>query len=164
VYGPNSAGEDRIEIREAGRADIPALCALLADLFAAEADFQPNAERQRRALGMILDSPDAGRIYCAMEAGAVVGMASILFTVSTVEGGRAAWLEDMVVRGTRRRAGIGSRLLNHAIEEARVAGCTRVTLLTDAVNTGAIRFYSHAGFVKSAMTPMRLSLRADGPA
>jgi GNAT superfamily N-acetyltransferase len=148
-----------VDLREALRRDIPELCALLADLFATEADFRPDAARQRRALEMLLDSPASGRVYCAIQAGEVAGMVSILFTVSTAEGGRAAWLEDMVVRRDCRGAGIGRRLLDYAIERARDAGCTRITLLTDAVNSGAIRFYSRAGFAGSAMTPLRLALQ-----
>jgi GNAT superfamily N-acetyltransferase len=153
-----SARDLPIEIRGARRNDIPGLCQLLADLFAAAADFHPDAERQRRALSLILDSPEVGRIYCAVQAGAVVGMASILFTVSTAEGGRAAWLEDMVVRADRRRMGIGRRLLDHVVGEGRAAGCTRITLLTDAVNCRAMRFYASAGFVGSTMTPLRLRM------
>jgi GNAT superfamily N-acetyltransferase len=146
------------EIREAVRADIPQLCALLDELFAQESDFTPDARRQQRGLQLIVDNPDSGRIYCATQTGAVVGMVAILFTVSTAEGGRAAWLEDMVVHPDWRGRRIGGRLLNRALEEARASGCTRITLLTDGTNHNAMRFYSRAGFVRSAMAPFRLSL------
>jgi GNAT superfamily N-acetyltransferase len=145
-------------IREAVCDDVPRLCALLAGLFALEADFTPDAERQRRGFWLILDNPECGRVYCASQAGAVIGMVSILFTVSTAEGSRANWLEDMVVDPDWRGHGIGGRLLNHALAEAKMAGCTRITLLTDCENHQAMRFYSRAGFVRSAMTPFRLNL------
>jgi ribosomal protein S18 acetylase RimI-like enzyme len=64
----------------------------------------------------------------------------------------------MVVHPDRRGRGIGERLMNHAIADARTAGCARITLLTDGDNHSAMRFYSRAGFVRSAMTPLRLSL------
>jgi GNAT superfamily N-acetyltransferase len=147
-----------MEIRQAVSSDIPQLGELLAELFAQEADFTPDAGRQKRALRFILDRPDSGRIYCATEAGLVVGMVMLLFTVSTAEGGPVAWLEDMVVGPGRRGHSIGRQLLSRAIGEARAAGCTRITLLTDATNHGAIRFYARAGFVRSAMIPLRLSL------
>ncbi len=85
-------------------------------------------------------------------------MITILFTVSTAEGSRAAWLEDMIVHPDWRGQGIGRRLLNNALAEAKRAGCTRVTLLTDCENHQAIRFYSRAGFERSAMAPFRLKL------
>jgi GNAT superfamily N-acetyltransferase len=148
----------KIEIRQALFDDIPGLCALLDGLFAQEADFTPDAERQARGLRLILDNPAAGRVFCAAQAGAIIGMVTILFTVSTAEGSRAAWLEDIVVHPDWRERKIGSLLLERAVAEARTAGCTRLTLLTDDANHQAMRFYSRAGFVRSAMAPFRLSL------
>jgi len=48
-----------------------------------------------------------------------------------------------------------------ALAEARMAGCTRITLLTDNDNRQAMRLYARAGFVRSAMVPFRLSLRSE---
>jgi ribosomal protein S18 acetylase RimI-like enzyme len=145
-------------VSQALPADIPRLCELLAILFAQEADFSPDAERQAAGLRMIIAQPQTGCIYCARDAGRIVGMVSILFTVSTAEGGRAATLEDMVVDPARRGEGIGERLLTEAIHRARQAGCKRITLLTDAANESAMRFYARAGFLRSGMVPFRLSL------
>jgi ribosomal protein S18 acetylase RimI-like enzyme len=154
-------------VRECTQADVPSLCELLGLLFSQEADFQPDFERQERALRAIINSPEVGQLYCAASGGAVVGMVSILFTISTAEGGLAAWLEDMVVRPAWRRVGIGAQLLDAALEGARAAGCSRVVLLTDDSNVPAQRFYTQAGFVRSAMVPFRLGLmtaeRGDAP-
>ncbi len=147
-----------IHIRPAAAADIPRLAALLALLFTQEADFTPDAARQRRALELILDNPHSGCLYCATYSGTVIGMVSLLFTISTAEGGRAAWLEDLVVDPAWRNRGIGKQLLDHAVAEARLAGCVRVTLLTEGDNHRAIRLYTRAGFARSAMTPFRLKL------
>ncbi len=38
-------------------------------------------------------------------------------------------------------AGIGRRLLQEAIQQARAAGCCRITLLTDAGNVAAQEFF-----------------------
>ncbi|MDB6067349.1 MAG: hypothetical protein JWR26_3557 [Pedosphaera sp.] len=152
----NSSG--RISIRQATAADVAQLCELLTLLFTQEADFQPDAARQTRGLRLIVEQPEVGRIYCAVDGAEVVGMVSILFTVSTAEGGRVAWLEDMVLHPSRRGQGIGEQLMHVAIQEARAAGCVRITLLTDATNGPAMRFYERAGFVRSQMVPFRLSL------
>jgi len=149
---------DEICVRQATTGDVTQLCELLSLLFAQEADFQPAVERQTRGLRLIVEQPEVGRIYCATDGDRIVGMVSILFTVSTAEGGRAAWLEDMVVHPSRRAQGIGERLLHMAIGEARAAGCSRITLLTDATNSSAMRFYGRAGFVRSQMIPLRLRL------
>ena len=149
---------DTLQIRPATGSDIGALVGLLAWLFAQEADFAPDAAKQERGLRLILEQPAVGRIYCAVAGDVVVGMVSLLFTVSTAEGGRAAWLEDMVVHPDWRGQGIGARLLQEAIRQARVAGCCRITLLTDAGNAAAQEFYGRAGFARSAMVPLRLKL------
>jgi len=148
----------QIRVTQAAAADIPQLCELLALLFTQEEDFTPDAERQARGLGMIIGKPEVGRIYCARDGDRVVGMVSVLFTVSTAEGASAAVLEDMVVHPIRRGEGIGERLLDEAILRAREAGCKRITLLTDSTNQSALRFYGRAGFVRSRMVPFRLSL------
>ncbi len=138
--------------------DIPALVALLTILFAQEADFTPDLAKQQRGLQLIVEQPAVGRIYCARQENRVVGMVSLLFTISTAEGGRVAWLEDMVVHPDQRGRGIGEQLLRHAITEARAANCSRITLLTDNTNQAAMQFYVRAGFVRSTMTPFRLYL------
>jgi GNAT superfamily N-acetyltransferase len=151
---------DKIFIRPATAADVAQLSNLLSVLFAQEADFAPDVERQTRGLHLIIEQPAVGRIYRASEDDKIVGMVNILFTMSTAEGGRAAWLEDMVVHPDRRGQDISERLLNAAIAGAQAAGCSRITLLTDADNHSAMRFYQRAGFVRSQMIPFRLSLRA----
>lgn len=85
-------------------------------------------------------------------------MVTLLFLPSTALGGRVALLEDMVVKPVARGAGGGGRLLRAAIDYARSAGCLRITLLTDAHNAAAQRFYGRHGFARSAMIPMRLLL------
>jgi GNAT superfamily N-acetyltransferase len=149
---------EQIKIRLATLADVPQLGGLLTLLFAQEADFTPNVDRQTRGLRMIIEKPEIGRIYCAVQDSSIVGMVSILYTVSTAEGGRAAWMEDMVVHPDWRGHRIGEQLLQWAVGKAREAGCHRITLLTDADNVAAIRFYSRAGFTRSSMVPLRLKL------
>jgi GNAT superfamily N-acetyltransferase len=138
--------------------DTASLADLLAVLFTQEADFRPDREKQERGLRLILESPGTGAVFVARDGGEVVGMVSLLFTVSTAEGGPACWLEDMVVRPDRRREGLGSRLLLYAVEHARANGFVRLTLLTDRDNGGGIRFYERHGFTRSAMTALRLPL------
>jgi GNAT superfamily N-acetyltransferase len=81
-----------------------------------------------------------------------------MLSISTAEGGRAAWLEDVVVAPDRRASGLGTELLDGVVAAARELGCLRLSLLTDATNTGAQRFYARGGFVASRMIPMRLKL------
>lgn len=145
-------------MRLAVAADVPQLCGLLSILFAQEADFTPDLKRQALGLRLIIEQPSVGHIYCATDGDTIIGMVSILFTVSTAEGGRAAWLEDMVVHPGHRGQGIGERLLETVITEARSVDCRRITLLTDDTNIPAMLFYRRAGFALSQMIPLRLNL------
>jgi ribosomal protein S18 acetylase RimI-like enzyme len=139
-------------------ADIPQLCALLAILFSQEADFQPDTGKQGAALQQIIAQPDIGHILVWREGQEIVGMVSLLYSISTACGGKAAWLEDLVVLPARRGAGLGRTLLQAAIAQAQQAGCLRISLLTDRSNHAAIRFYQKHGFGESAMLPLRLAL------
>lgn len=146
-------------VRRAALADVSMLCRMLGWLFGQEADFTPDHEKQERGLRMILERGETGRIFCAEHPDdGVVGMVSILFSVSTAEGGRVAWLEDMIVHPDWRGSGIGGRLLREAIADAKDAGCLRITLLTDLTNGRAMEFYSRSGFARSEMVPFRLKL------
>ncbi|MDA8109796.1 MAG: GNAT family N-acetyltransferase [Betaproteobacteria bacterium] len=142
----------------ANEQDLPQLVELLGLLFAQEAEFAPDAAKQRAALALILADRGIGRVYVAREGGRVVAMASLLYTVSTAEGGKAAWLEDMVVLPELRGRGIGTRLAEHVIAQARAEGLARITLLTDADNAPAQRLYGRLGFRASPMRAMRLKL------
>jgi GNAT superfamily N-acetyltransferase len=142
--------------------DLPALVELLGQLFASESEFTPDASKQETALKMILADPKVGRIFVARDGRSVVAMASLLYTVSTAEGGRAALFEDLVVRPDYRKQGIGAKLLEHVVAQARAEGLLRLTLLTDMQNERAQVLYRKLGFVGSPMKPMRLKIKPRG--
>jgi len=140
-------------------ADLPQLVELLGVLFTQEAELNPDPQKQRRALELILAEPSRARIYVAREAGTVIAMAALHFTTSTAEGGKVAWFEDCIVRPEYRRKGIGKALLEYVIAQARAEGALRVMLLTDGDNARAHALYRKIGFTDSAMLAMRLKLR-----
>ena len=139
--------------------ELPQMVELLGMLFTDEAEFQPDPGKQKRALEAILSNPGIGRLFVAREGKRVIAMASLLYTVSTAEGGKAAWFEDLVVHPDERKRGIGEALLKHVVEQARADGVLRITLLTDMQNERAQAMYRRAGFVGSPMKPMRLKIR-----
>jgi len=148
----------RVHCGPALPADLPQLVELLALLFAQEADFAPDEGKQRRGLQMILADATRGGIYVARDEGRIIAMATLLYTVSTAEGGRAALFEDLVVRPEYRGRGVGRALLAYVIERAKADGALRLSLLTDGDNERAQALYRKLGFRPSAMRPMRLML------
>ena len=149
--------EIRFEV--AKNADLPRLVELLGILFESEAEFARDAEKQRAGLQAILADPSKGRIFVARDGRELVAMASLLYTISTAEGGKAALFEDLVVAPEHRQRGIGEALLKHAVAQARAEGVLRITLLTDMQNERAQAMYRRVGFVGSPMKPMRLKLK-----
>lgn len=147
-----------MNICPATQADLPALCELLQALFAGEAEFTPNADAQYRGLAAIVANEQLGTILVARHDDAVVGMVNVLYTVSTALGAPVALLEDLIVAAPLRRKGIGTMLLQAAFHAARAHGCKRITLLTDAANAAAQRFYVRHGFCASSMVPLRIAL------
>jgi ribosomal protein S18 acetylase RimI-like enzyme len=150
-----------IKFEQAKASDMPRLVELLGILFESEAEFSANAEKQRVALQAILANAAIGKIYIAREGREVVAMASLLYTVSTAEGGKAALFEDLVVAPEHRKRGIGEALLKYVVAQARAEGVLRITLLTDMQNERAQAMYRRVGFVGSPMKPMRLRLRKN---
>jgi AraC family transcriptional regulator of adaptative response/methylated-DNA-[protein]-cysteine methyltransferase len=147
-----------VELGIARPDELPQLVALLTILFSEEAEFMPDYEKQTRALEQILADESTGTVYVARDEGRVVAMASLLYTVSTAEGGTAALFEDLVVLPTHRGQGIATSLVAFMIAEARTRGVLRLTLLTDMQNERAQALYRRLGFIDSSMKPMRIKL------
>ena len=147
-----------MEFGTATRDDLPQLVALLGMLFSQEAEFVPDDAKQTRALEKILSDESVGRIHVARDGDKVVGMASLLYSISTAEGGLAASFEDLVVLPGYRGKGVGKALLGYVVAEARKQGVLRLTLLTDKQNKRAQALYRTLGFTESTMKAMRLKL------
>jgi len=141
--------------RTATENDVPRCAELLGILFSQEHEFFPDAERQSRGVSIIIRNPEIGQIFVAEVDGVIQGMVMLLFTVSTFLGRKVALLEDMVVAPAWRSKGLGTLLINHAVDFARREGFGRITLLTDRDNESAQHFYSSKGFSESEMIVFR---------
>lgn len=143
-------------VEEAKLSDMERLIDLLTILFSQEAEFVPNRTLQQKGLQMILNDASIGTIFVLKSDQKIIGMVTLLWTVSTALGGKVAFLEDMVVDPLWRGKGGGHALLAYAIAYAKKLTCKRITLLTDTDNVRAHRFYQQFGFQTSLMQPMRL--------
>jgi len=136
--------------------DLPELVELLNDLFTQDIEFVPDFKKQKSGLEAIINNPEIGEILVLKGEGKILGMVSLLYSISTALGGKVAILEDMIIHQDYRQKGLGKELLNEAINFSKEQNCLRLTLLTDFNNDVAINFYQHFGFKKSEMIPMRL--------
>lgn len=144
------------EIGLANKDDLVDLIRLLNELFTQDIEFEPNFEKQKIGLEKILNNPEIGEILVYKTDLKIIGMVSLLYSISTALGGKVAILEDMIIDKAYRNKGFGKELLNEAIHFSRSRNCLRLTLLTDFNNNTAINFYKSVGFKTSEMIPMRL--------
>lgn len=146
-------------IRPARISDLPALVDLLCQLFTIESDFVVDPTRHARGLRLLLRYAQRGTaaVLVAQVDDQVVGMATVQTVISTVEGARSGWIEDVVVRDGWRRSGIGGLLMDEVRQWARTAGVTRLQLLADQRNRPALDFYQHRDFARTNMVCLRQS-------
>ena len=137
-------------IRAACIDDITQMANLLGELFAIEDDFTIDAEKQYAGLELLVKSPEA-TVLVALEAGRIVGMASMQRIVSTAMGGYVGLIEDVIVTKEYRHRGIGSRLIEGLIAESQKQGFLRLALGADQRNDAALSFYRTYGFDISQM-------------
>lgn len=145
-----------LEIRIATNNDLDELVGLLNELFTQDIEFEPNDEIQKSGLEKIVCNPEIGEILVLRMNNKVIGMVSLLYSISTALGGKVAILEDMIIDKNYRNKGFGKQLLQEAINFSVKRNCLRITLLTDFNNDIAIHFYKGFGFKKSDMIPLRL--------
>jgi GNAT superfamily N-acetyltransferase len=146
-----------VTVRPARITDLPGLVELLCQLFSIETDFEVRPARHARGLRLLLGAARRGRAYVvvAERLGEVVGMATVQIVVSTVEGARSGWIEDVVVRDDLRGDGIGTSLMASLSHWARTNGLARLQLLTDRRNRLALAFYDHLAFQPTHMICLR---------
>jgi GNAT superfamily N-acetyltransferase len=143
-----------VRVRTAGEGDLPALVDLLRVLFAIEADFQLDPERQRRGLVAMLSDPERRVVLVAEADGAVVGMATGQLVISTAEGGAACVVEDVVVTAGWRGHGIGGWLIDQVAKWAAARGATRLQLVADRENQAALGFYDRHGWRRTRLVAL----------
>ncbi|MEW2143405.1 GNAT family N-acetyltransferase [Micromonospora vinacea] len=136
--------------REAVRADLPAVIALLADDVLGKArDFTEVDEAYERAFAAI-DADPRNQLIVAEQAGELVGCLQVTYIPGLGRhGSERSLVESVRVRSDRRGQGLGRDLMTWVVDQARQRGCALVQLTTDKTREDAHRFYLGLGFVAS---------------
>ena len=142
-----------ITIRRARRDDVPAIIAMLADDHlgrARERLEDPLPQSYYRAFEVVENNPNLTLVVAEDETGRVVGclQLAVLPGLSS-QGASRGLLEDVRVATDCRSRGIGEKLVQWAVTEARAKGCSLVELLTHQSRVDAQRFYKRLGFTAS---------------
>lgn len=141
-------------VRRAVPEDIPVLLDLLKQLFALEQDFSFDPDKQTKGLTQLIPCENSC-VFAAEQDGKVVGMCSVQTVISTAQGTRSGWIEDVVVSEKCRRNGVGSSLMAAVDSWAKENGITRLQLLMDSSNDSAYEFYRRHGWQEIHMKPLR---------
>ncbi|HEY8002861.1 MAG TPA: GNAT family N-acetyltransferase [Phenylobacterium sp.] len=142
-----------IEMREARRDDVAAIVRLLADdHLGAEREVvaDPPSAAYFEAFEKV--SADRRNLLAVAEdaSGAVVGTLQMTFIPGlSNQGAELALIEAVRVDSGLRGQGLGQRMIEWAIDEARRRGCRNVELFTHSSRLDAQRFYERLGFAKS---------------
>lgn len=136
--------------REAVRADLPAVLALLADdVLGKSRDFTEVDDAYERAFADIAADP-RNQLIVADADGAVVGCMQLTYIPGLGRHGAERQLVEAVrVRSDRRGQGLGRQMMTWAVDQAKQRGCALVQLTTDKTRHDAHRFYLSLGFVAS---------------
>jgi ribosomal protein S18 acetylase RimI-like enzyme len=141
-----------ISIRRARRDDVRAIVAMLADDHlgrARERLEEPLPESYMAAFARLDADPNI-QLVVAEEGGTVVGCLQLCILPGlSSQGAERGLIEDVRVASDRRSRGIGERLVQWAVAEARARKCCLVELLTHHTRVDAQRFYERLGFSKS---------------
>jgi GNAT superfamily N-acetyltransferase len=150
---------ENITYGEANETDIADLISLLSILFGIEKDFSADFTKQKTGLEMLLKNPQAATIQVAKNAaGKAIGMVSAQLVISTAQGAKSAWVEDMVIDADYRDQGIGKQLLQNALDWAKNKGATRAQLLVDIENSEALGYYQHLNWESTQLQARRVFL------
>ena len=134
-----------VQLREATRADVPAILRIIKQLatYEREPDAVVNTE-DALAGHLFRDNPV---IFCTVAEvdGRVIGIALWFLTYSTWEGTHGIWLEDLYVDEEYRGQGIGKALLTGLCAIAEERGYARMEWTVLDWNTPSIEFYHSLG-------------------
>ncbi|MFJ7753654.1 N-acetyltransferase family protein [Peribacillus muralis] len=94
-----------------------------------------------------IDADRNNELIVACLDGQIVGVQQITFTpYLTHQGGWRATIEGVRTAASKRGKGIGSKLIQYAIERAKARGCHIIQLTTDKKRAESLRFYERLGF------------------
>ncbi|WNE97651.1 GNAT family N-acetyltransferase [Streptomyces luomodiensis] len=137
-------------IRRATADDLPAIVAMLADDPLGARQESPDDPAPYRAAFERLDRDPNQRLVVAVQDGRTVGTLQLTMIPGlSRRGATRSIIEGVRIHADVRGGGLGTQLIEWAIEESRRAGCALVQLTSDATRTDAHRFYERLGFEAS---------------
>ena len=139
-----------LAIRPATIDDIPAIVAMLADdPLGAQRESPDDLAPYLTAMERLRADPHQ-HLVVAVREGRVVGTLQLTIIPGlSRRGATRSVIEGVRIHADERGGGLGSRLIEWAIDTSRREGCQLVQLTSDYTRTDAHRFYERLGFTAS---------------
>ncbi|MEV5803832.1 GNAT family N-acetyltransferase [Streptomyces parvulus] len=139
-----------LEIRRTTAADVPAVVAMLADdPLGAERESPDDLAPYVAALER-LDADPNQHVVVAVRDSRVVGTLQLTIVPGlSRRGATRSIIEGVRIHADERGGGLGTQLIEWAVDESRRHGCHLVQLTSDKSRTDAHRFYERLGFSAS---------------
>ncbi|GAA4306776.1 GNAT family N-acetyltransferase [Streptomyces venetus] len=139
-----------LEIRPALADDVPAIVAMLADdPLGAQRESPDDLSPYLAALERLSADPNQ-RLVVAVRDGRAVGTLQLTIIPGlSRRGATRSIIEAVRIHADERGSGLGTQLVEWAIDESQGLGCQLVQLTSDASRTDAHRFYERLGFTAS---------------
>jgi GNAT superfamily N-acetyltransferase len=136
-----------LEIRPAAEDDVPAIVAMLADdPLGAQRESPDDLSPYRAAFERLAADPNQ-RLVVAVREGRVVGTLQLTFIPGlSRRGATRSIIEGVRIHADERGGGLGTQLIEWAVDASRRQGCSLVQLTSDVSRTDAHRFYERLGF------------------
>lgn len=139
-----------VTVRDAMRDDIPRIVALYrTDELTRKHGDDASAEIESGyyAAFEAIESDPRNRLLVTEVAGEITGSFQLTFVPDMQPDGReVAIIENVIVDGAARSTGVGSAMMQWAVDEARAHGCSQVKLTSNSKRAAAHRFYERLGF------------------
>ncbi|MFE2047516.1 GNAT family N-acetyltransferase [Streptomyces sp. NPDC059459] len=147
-----------LEIRLTTEDDIPAVVAMLADdPLGAERESPDDLSPYLAAFERLSTDPNQ-HLVVAVRDGRVVGTLQLTIVPGlSRRGATRSIIEGVRIHTDERGGGLGTQLIEWAVDESRRQGCQLVQLTSDKTRADAHRFYERLGF-SASHTGFKLSL------
>lgn len=139
-----------LEIRPLTEDDLPAVVAMLADdPLGAERESPGDLRPYLAAFERLSADPNQYLVVAARD-GRVVGTLQLTIVPGlSRRGATRSIIEGVRIHAEERGSGLGTQLIEWAVDESRRQGCRLVQLTSDRTRTDAHRFYERLGFSAS---------------
>ncbi|WP_217247012.1 GNAT family N-acetyltransferase [Streptomyces sp. AC602_WCS936] len=139
-----------LEIRPTAEDDLPAIVAMLADDPLGARRESPDDLSPYLAAFERLSADPNQHLVVAVRDGRVVGTLQLTIVPGlSRRGATRSIIEGVRVHADERGSGLGTQLIEWAVDESRRQGCQLVQLTSDKTRTDAHRFYERLGFSAS---------------